>query len=794
MRLLRCHVDNFGKISDLDLDFARGLNVINQPNAWGKSTLAAFLKAMFYGFDSKKEAGAVAKERDLYRPWQGGTFGGELDFETAGKSYRVVRTFGKSEKGDEYHLYDLDTMLESRDFSGNLGGELFDLDAASFKRSIYIAQNDCVSESSDAINAKLGNLVENTNDINNFETALTAIKNRMNSLSPDRVTGSIKKRKGMITGLEQKLKSFESAGSALAQLEEKIRTKQEQKKEMLGYRQEYAQALKVASEESAKKELKERYQHLLAEAAEKKEKLASYQSLFPKGVPSEEAFAGVAGLLQKLEEHKTTTANFELSQGELDIYQQLEKMFDRAVPTEERIDAQIDKLTRLTKARKEVAELESKVQYISATLERKELDYRPKKTGRKLPIALATVLEIIGALVAVVPFFLPKSLGLFPVAQIAGACVIVLGLIVLVAGAISDNKAKRWNEENEKEKEKYAKPVEELEERIVELNASIRRQEDEARDYLEQFHVFCATENLQAKLFELKSLLQDYQRFNERIQKLKLSKEASDNIRREVLDFEQEYGLSLGENKNEKLLDFRTGATEYRMAKTACEEAVRKQQEFENTYNPKDLSEITHCPYSLDELNNMIAQIDGKVEEIRIFIEQLTHQMEDLQKQLDQKEELEQELERNLALQEQELHTYEVIRLTGEFLTGAKEQFTSRYMAPISNAFEKYYGWLSGSQEKNWQVDAHIEVKIKEHGQLREAKYFSAGYRDLLGICMRLALVEAMYQEEKPFLILDDPFVNLDDDKLEQGKKMLSRLSGEYQTIYFTCHESRVVE
>ena len=64
MRLLRCHVDNFGKISDLDLDFARGLNVINQPNAWGKSTLAAFLKAMFYGFDSKKEAGAVAKERD----------------------------------------------------------------------------------------------------------------------------------------------------------------------------------------------------------------------------------------------------------------------------------------------------------------------------------------------------------------------------------------------------------------------------------------------------------------------------------------------------------------------------------------------------------------------------------------------------------------------------------------------------------------------------------------------------------------------------------------------------------
>ena len=35
-------------------------------------------------------------------------------------------------------------------------------------------------------------------------------------------------------------------------------------------------------------------------------------------------------------------------------------------------------------------------------------------------------------------------------------------------------------------------------------------------------------------------------------------------------------------------------------------------------------------------------------------------------------------------------------------------------------------------------------------------------YQDMTGLCMRLAFADAMYREEKPFLILDDPFSALD--------------------------------
>ena len=49
MKLLHLHVENFGTLSQMDMDFHEGVNEVLQENGWGKSTLAAFLRIMFYG-------------------------------------------------------------------------------------------------------------------------------------------------------------------------------------------------------------------------------------------------------------------------------------------------------------------------------------------------------------------------------------------------------------------------------------------------------------------------------------------------------------------------------------------------------------------------------------------------------------------------------------------------------------------------------------------------------------------------------------------------------------------------
>ena len=129
--------------------------------------------------------------------------------------------------------------------------------------------------------------------------------------------------------------------------------------------------------------------------------------------------------------------------------------------------------------------------------------------------------------------------------------------------------------------------------------------------------------------------------------------------------------------------------------------------------------------------------------------------------------------------------------MTQDFLQNAKEQFSARYLGPIENGFGKYYQLLTGDMESDYMVNANIDVQVKEQGEMRDSKWLSAGYQDLLGICMRLALVDAMYPDEKPFLVLDDPFVNLDEEKVDHGRELLHKIAQEYQVLYFTCHDSR---
>jgi len=54
-----------------------------------------------------------------------------------------------------------------------------------------------------------------------------------------------------------------------------------------------------------------------------------------------------------------------------------------------------------------------------------------------------------------------------------------------------------------------------------------------------------------------------------------------------------------------------------------------------------------------------------------------------------------------------------------------------------------------------------------------------------------MAMVDAMYDMEKPFLIFDDPFVNLDESRLAGAMKFLDNIAKDYQVIYFSCHKSR---
>ena len=94
MRIINCHIENFGRLSGYDRDFTDGCNAIMASNGQGKSTLAAFIRVMFYGFEGEGKRRTGENERKRYEPWQGGVYGGRLTFSDGEKTYVIQRTFG----------------------------------------------------------------------------------------------------------------------------------------------------------------------------------------------------------------------------------------------------------------------------------------------------------------------------------------------------------------------------------------------------------------------------------------------------------------------------------------------------------------------------------------------------------------------------------------------------------------------------------------------------------------------------------------------------------------------------
>ncbi|MCM1107195.1 MAG: AAA family ATPase [Blautia sp.] len=797
MKLIACHIDNFGKLSDLDVDFGRGLNTIHEANAWGKSTLAAFLRVMFYGFDSKKESGSFEKERVVYRPWQGGVYGGELDFEHGKKRYRISRSFGRTEKNDEFHLYDLATNKECHDFSSQIGSELFGLDSASFKRSAFIAQNDCECGSTDAINAKLGNLAENTNDVNNFESATRRIHDKMNKLSPDRATGSMKKRTNQITHIEEELRGFLAAEVAYMELGMKLKEKQEQRKELMQIRNQYASALQLASEESLRESRKANYDSICVEVRERRQALDEYGDLFPVRVPEDLEFQQKNQEVQVLGILKTTLYNIGLTEEEKEQYGKLQKTFAAGLPEESQIDEVDKKLDILTRYRDERTKLEGKMSYFEALAlhPESELPVTTERRGLQVLGILCIVLGVLGLGAAAYAVFMKSFMLGWLLGGCAGIFAGVTLLLVRRAKLLSDKKALLLaRKQQEEELRKRQEPVNEIMGLLEQSGEHIQTLRQDILSFLERYQVHCDLEQAKSHLYELKNQLHEYERLMRRLEKSIETEDECEKTRKGLMAFGEELGIRFGEDIAADISRMQTKAAEYRLAKSAYEEALSKKVQFEEECDVEKLAKEHKCPYSLDELNSMISDVDQRIEDVRESIEQYNRQMEDLQEQLDLRDEKNQQLEECKRQQEEELHTYGVLSLTQHYLQQAKEQFSARYLGPIKNGFQKYYEILTGDTSGDWMVNADIAVQVKELGELRDTKWLSAGYQDLLGVCMRLALVDAMYPDEKPFLVLDDPYVNLDEEKLDSGNALLMKISQEYQVIYFTCHKSRMVK
>lgn len=785
MKLLDCYIEGFGKFSRQSFSFAESGQYCTA-NGWGKSTLAAFIRVMFYGFAGERRQDELSNERKRYAPWQGGGYGGELSFQARGKSYRISRSFGINQGKDVFELRDWASNQISRDFTDRIGEELFQIDARSFARTLFIAQNDAKSmETTPLIQAKIGRISEDTADLGGYDSAIEKLTKKLAELNGRSPAALLPALKNQMTALAEEIKS----GAALERRETALlQTQAEQKKRRVQLRQEMeadrAEKEKQLIKAAARRARQTAYELTEEEAAH----LARLRLRFAAGRPERAEIERALAAEREIALLQSELALRQMTEAEQARLLKYEKIFTRGWPTEPELEQQIEGWQQ--KAAKEQKQLTDRLKAEELGQQIEGLRRQRRIADACLFLAGAVFLAMIG-----VAFWQPLAAAVFAVIAAAAMC-------------FGWYKRSRCRLKDKEQEYFLVKQQAENDEREI---AGV---EKAAAAFFAEYGMPYQAEKMPALLYEWAQYRREYDVLSAKRQAAEASPvraELSKKLERRVeLLAAYNINLTTGEGGEKALLQLLAECEEYErlQQKSGQAAAHRREQSDGSTETGNDLAVEAPVPEiegvasvadaapeeRIASLEERIRRCAAEAEAIDAALAEADRQLLALQAQREEVLSAESKLLAVQADYEAGQKKYDTLQKTKQFLEQARSLFTQKYRAPLLAAFQEYYQKLTGQAAEEYFLDADLHLTVREGGVQREPGFFSAGRQDLIGFCMRLALVKVMYRQEKPFILLDDPFANWDQDSIEKGLQFLREISRDYQILYFTCHPSRTLD
>lgn len=278
MHIESAHITEFGRLKDLDLDFSGGLNVIEGANESGKSTLAEFIKFIFYGLQSRKK-GDIPSERERHAAWQSGVCAGHAVVNDENGSYRIERSCVRN--GDSWSekltVVDLtnNTPVDIRD----PGMRFFGMPESVFLRASYVRQTEGTEIDGEETARAIENMLYSADEDTNAKKALKKLDSaRVRLKYKVGRGGEIYKYSIELEQKEDELEKARRASEEIAELESALEKSKEAERlntERLGEvrRETAARSAKAALERYNKSEEQKK---LAKEYLEKSEKLSEH--------------------------------------------------------------------------------------------------------------------------------------------------------------------------------------------------------------------------------------------------------------------------------------------------------------------------------------------------------------------------------------------------------------------------------------------------------------------------------------------------------------------------------------
>lgn len=837
MKLLSCHVENFGKIKNKDYDFSNNVTSIYEENGAGKSTLASFIKAMFYGLESYKINSTDFCDRQHYYPFDGGNFGGNLTFILNKNTYKIERFFGeKSQTQDTLTIYKNGDLTD--EFGDDVGKAVFGIDKQSFERTAFIGGEEIEIKSTSSINSKLSNFLQGGGDLDVDDAVISLEKLAKEYKKSNKGRDKISEVTEEISKLNEKIINAEAIANSL-----------DSKYVELNAIKAEIEQLSINSTKAQKESQTltewEHYEHLLKQIEDNEQTVKSIENKYSGNIPSAVEVQAISEKIVSLRELSAKTEKG-LSPDESARLYKLEKAFSVGVPNaidilkvqtdieeisilkaKQLLDGDVDLSSNEKEAYKIFSQnppSHEKVQVLSKNVEsyqrlKTEYDTMPDylSSGKKVSVLKYGVMAIVSLLVLIV--------GIIAIGSGLGVALTVIGGLALMLSGflyLSDKASKTTVENVNKRK---------VENDIV-----------SAEDKIKAVLIPYGYSSGNGVLYDYALFSSDYDRYLEISKIIAKKRETLQEItsktellKGELTLFFAKYGLT-GDNFVSNLSRLQSGVDELyslkKRAESVCSESdkIKKESEkinielnaFCQKYNLKtlnsteilaDVNNYQTAKRTLEKLKYSASaykqekQLETKPITSSLSLDDINLNLHERQKQysllkhqivedeyvvdridgyyIDRKN-----LEEKLASYKQ---THKLLTETYKFLRIAEQNLKDKYVKPVKDEFIKYANLIEEVLGEKVTMTKNFELRFERSGKERLEKHLSSGNYAICAFCFRIAMIKNMYKDAMPFLVLDDPFVTLDENHLEKVKKVLKELSIDTQIIYFTCHASRTI-
>ena len=187
MIIEKIEIRSFGLLRDMTLEFSQSVNVIEGQNEAGKSTIAAFIKYMLFGFDSEEKEGELS-ERNKRVNWETGMAEGSMIVRVKDKRYLISRSTvptvkqdGRSAYKEESSIIDMESGTTA--FGKMPAGEVFfGVTRELFENTAFVGQIGDASVNTGSVKESIENILFSGSEKINNQRAMDKISEKMEGL------------------------------------------------------------------------------------------------------------------------------------------------------------------------------------------------------------------------------------------------------------------------------------------------------------------------------------------------------------------------------------------------------------------------------------------------------------------------------------------------------------------------------------------------------------------------------------------------------------------------------------